>query len=37
MFRRREHGIAEVVRDVRVGPFCFELRYADGQDLTVCR
>ncbi len=25
MFRRRKHGIAEAVRDVSVGLFCFEL------------
>jgi DNA ligase-1 len=37
MFRRRKHGIAEAVRDVPVGLFCFELLYADGQDLTVSR
>jgi DNA ligase 1 len=34
MTRRRKHGIAEAVRDVPVGLFCFELLYADGQDLT---
>jgi DNA ligase-1 len=34
MFRRRRHGIAEAARDVPVGLFCFELLYADGQDLT---
>ena len=34
MFRRRKHGIAEAQRDVPVGLFCFELLYADGQDLT---
>src|SRR6476659_5930595 len=34
MFRRRKHGISEAVRDVPVGLFCFELLYADGQDLT---
>ncbi len=34
MFRRRKHGINEAVRDVPVGLFCFELLYADGQDLT---
>ncbi|HEY3952506.1 MAG TPA: ATP-dependent DNA ligase [Streptosporangiaceae bacterium] len=34
MFRRRKHGIDEAVRDVPVGLFCFELLYADGQDLT---
>ena len=32
--RRRKHGIAGAVRDVPVGLFCFELLYADGQDLT---
>jgi DNA ligase-1 len=34
MFRRRKYGIADAVRDVPVGLFCFELLYADGQDLT---
>ena len=34
MFRRRKHGITEAARDVPVGLFCFELLYADGQDLT---
>ncbi len=34
MFRRRKHGIADAVRDVPVGLFCFELLYADGHDLT---
>ena len=34
MFRRRKHGIAQAVRDVPVSLFCFELLYADGQDLT---
>ena len=34
MFRRRKYGIAEAVRDVPVGLFCFELLYADGQDMT---
>ena len=34
MLRRRKHGIDEAVRDVPVGLFCFELLYADGQDLT---
>ncbi len=34
MTRRRKHGIAEAVRDVPVGLFCFELLYADGEDLT---
>ncbi len=35
MFRRRKHGIAEAVRDVPVGLFCFELLFADGKDLTT--
>jgi len=35
MFRRRKHGIADAVRDVPVGLFCFELLYADGQDLST--
>jgi DNA ligase 1 len=35
MLRRRTHGICEAVRDVPVGLFCFELLYADGQDLTM--
>jgi DNA ligase 1 len=34
MFRRRKHGVNEAVRDVPVGLFCFELLYADGEDLT---
>ena len=34
MTRRRKHGIADAVRDVPVGLFCFELLFADGQDLT---
>src|SRR5690242_16782484 len=34
MTRRRKHGIAEAVQDVPVGMFCFELLFADGQDLT---
>jgi DNA ligase 1 len=34
MFRRRKHGIADAVRDVPVGLFCFELLYSDGEDLT---
>src|ERR1700733_6581424 len=34
MCRRRKYGIADAVRDVPVGLFCFELLYADGQDLT---
>ena len=28
MFRRRKYGIADAVRDVPVGLFCFELLYA---------
>jgi DNA ligase-1 len=35
MFRRRKYGIAEAVRDIPVGLFCFELLYADGEDLTM--
>jgi len=35
MLRRRKHGIDEAVRDVPIGLFCFELLYADGQDLTM--
>src|SRR6202007_162459 len=34
MFRRRKYGITEAVRDVPVALFCFELLYADGEDLT---
>jgi DNA ligase-1 len=34
MFRRRKYGIAEATKDVPVSLFCFELLYADGQDLT---
>jgi len=34
MLRRRKHGIDQAVRDVPVGLFCFDLLYADGQDLT---
>jgi DNA ligase 1 len=34
MTRRRKHGIDVAVRDVPVGLFCFELLFADGQDLT---
>jgi DNA ligase-1 len=34
MFRRRKHGIAEAARDVPVSLFCFDLLYADGDDLT---
>jgi DNA ligase-1 len=35
MLRRRKHGIAGAVRDVPVGLFCFELLFADGEDLTT--
>jgi DNA ligase-1 len=34
MLRRRKHGIDQAAKDVPVGLFCFELLYADGQDLT---
>jgi DNA ligase-1 len=34
MFRRRKHGIAEAARDVPVSLFCFDMLYADGEDLT---
>jgi DNA ligase-1 len=34
MTRRRKHGIAEAMKDVPVGLFCFELLFANGQDLT---
>jgi DNA ligase-1 len=34
MFRRRKHGISDAVRDYPVSLFCFELLYADGEDLT---
>jgi DNA ligase-1 len=34
MLRRRKYGIDQAVQDVPVGLFCFELLYADGQDLT---
>ena len=34
MFRRRRHGIEQAAQDVPVGLFCFELLYADGEDLT---
>jgi DNA ligase 1 len=34
MFRRRKYGITEAVSDYPVSMFCFELLYADGQDLT---
>jgi DNA ligase-1 len=35
MLRRRKHGIEQAARDVPVGLFCFELLYADGDDLTM--
>ena len=35
MLRRRKHGIEKAVQDVPVGLFCFELLYADGEDLTT--
>jgi DNA ligase 1 len=34
MHRRRKHGIAEAVDEWPVSLFCFDLLYADGQDLT---
>jgi len=34
MFRRRKHGIEEAVGDFPVSLFCFDLLYADGEDLT---
>jgi DNA ligase-1 len=34
MFRRRKYGITEATKDVPVSLFCFELLYADGEDLT---
>jgi DNA ligase 1 len=34
MFRRRKYGIAEATKDFPVSMFCFELLYADGNDLT---
>src|SRR5215467_3561087 len=35
MLRRRKHGIEQAMQDVPVGLFCFELLYADGEDLTM--
>ncbi len=35
MSRRRKHGIAEAARDMPVSLFCFDLLYADGDDLTM--
>ena len=34
MHRRRKHGIAEAIEEWPVSLFCFDLLYADGQDLT---
>ncbi|MFI5895925.1 ATP-dependent DNA ligase [Actinoplanes sp. NPDC051513] len=34
MYRRRTHGIAEAAVQVPVSLFCFDLLYADGEDLT---
>ena len=34
MYRRRTHGIAEAAAQVPVSLFCFDLLYADGEDLT---
>jgi DNA ligase-1 len=34
MLRRRKYGIDGAMREVPIGLFCFELLYADGQDLT---
>ena len=34
MYRRRKHGIDQAARDVPVSLFCFDLLYADGEDLT---
>ncbi len=34
MFRRRKHGIEQAVQDIPVALFCFEMLYADGEDLT---
>jgi DNA ligase-1 len=34
MFRRRKYGIEQAVQDIPVALFCFELLYADGEDLT---
>jgi DNA ligase 1 len=34
MHRRRKHGIAEAIDEWPVSLFCFDLLYADGQDLT---
>ncbi len=34
MYRRRKYGITEAIDEVPVSLFCFDLLYADGQDLT---
>jgi DNA ligase-1 len=34
MFRRRKYGITEAIDQVPVSLFCFDLLYADGEDLT---
>jgi DNA ligase 1 len=34
MYRRRTHGITEAMDQVPVSLFCFDLLYADGEDLT---
>jgi DNA ligase 1 len=34
MHRRRKHGITEAIDEWPVSLFCFDLLYADGQDLT---
>jgi DNA ligase 1 len=34
MYRRRTHGITEAAARVPVSLFCFDLLYADGEDLT---
>ena len=34
MYHRRKHGIAEAVTEVPVSLFCFDILYADGEDLT---
>jgi DNA ligase-1 len=35
MLRRRKYGIDQAMLDVPVGLFCFEMLYADGEDLTM--
>jgi DNA ligase-1 len=34
MYRRRKYGITEAISEVPVSLFCFDLLYADGEDLT---